>query len=73
MSTSLTVAQLIGSLTSQGYQIEIYEQKNGSCAILVGKKNDPKKGVAIKPLTTRMLKAALIKIKKAFEERDERD
>jgi hypothetical protein len=62
-----TIAQLMGSLTDKGYHIEIYKQRTGSWAVLVTKKDEPRLGVGLSSLTTRMLTAALIKIKRKIE------
>lgn len=62
-----TVAQLIGALIAKGYHVEIYEQRTGKFAVVIVKKDEPRIGVSMESLTTRMLTAALIKIKRKLE------
>jgi len=63
-----TVTQLMGSLISKGYRVEVYEQKStGKYAVVVEKKGEPRVGVSMECLTTRMLTAALLKIKRKVE------
>jgi hypothetical protein len=63
-----TLAQLFQSLISKGYAIEIYLQKNEKYAIVVTKKGEPRRGVSMDSMTTRMVTAALIKIRRKIEE-----
>jgi hypothetical protein len=57
----------MGALISKGYHIEIYEQRTGKYAVVVVKKSEPRIGVSMDSLTTRMLTAALLKIKRKLE------
>jgi predicted nucleotidyltransferase len=62
-----TVAQLLGALVAHGYRVEIYLQGNEKYAVVATRKDQPRMGVSIESLTTRMLTAALIKIKRKIE------
>ena len=63
-----TVAQLMGSLIHKGYAIKVYKQSTtDKYAVVVSRDDEPKLGVTMEALNTRMLTAALIKIKRKIE------
>lgn len=66
--SNLTVAQILGSIQQDGYTIIFRQQKNKKYAIIAVRGKEPEIAYTIDPFNTRILKAALSKIKRKIEE-----
>lgn len=65
-----TVASLIAHFVRKGYHVEMYQQSTTDAfAVVVWAKDSARIGVTCESLDTRMLTAALIKIKRRIEAR----